>query len=123
MSDLGAIALALPDVERGIACAGTALESATYGVRGRTFLFVSPKDARLKLAASADEARGLGFAVGKNGWATLPLAQLPPARVLQRWIAESHALLGGAAGRTARAASAKKATKKAAKKPTHRGTR
>jgi len=99
MVNLATIARALPGVEQGIACAGTALESRTYQVKGKSFLFVSKQQARLKLAASAPEARKLGFAVGANGWVTLPLDGLPAAAVLERWVGESHALISGAGGR------------------------
>ena len=64
----------------------------------KTFLFVSKKDARLKLSASSAEARRLGCEVGANGWVKLLLDEMPPASVVRRWIAESHGL---AAGRSA----------------------
>lgn len=92
MADLGRIALALPEVEQGIACAGTPLESRTYRTGKKAFLFVAKKQARLKLDASAQQAKRLGFAVGANGWVTLPLDALPAASLVKRWIAESHAL-------------------------------
>ena len=92
MADLGRIALALPDVEKGIACAGTALESRTYQTGKKAFLFVAKTQARLKLEESAQQAEKLGFPAGANGWVTLPLDALPAASVVKRWIAESHAL-------------------------------
>ncbi|HZN37149.1 MAG TPA: hypothetical protein VFD82_00010 [Planctomycetota bacterium] len=95
MVDLGAIARALPGVGEGVACAGTSLESRTYTVNGKAFLFVATKDARLKLTTSAADARTGGFAVGANGWVKLPLGELPPAATVKRWIAESHAAIGG----------------------------
>jgi hypothetical protein len=95
MVDLGAIAHTLPGVGEGVACAGTVLESRTYTVNGKAFLFVAKKDARLKLTTSAKDARTNGFAVGANGWVKLPLGELPPAATMKRWIAESHAALGG----------------------------
>lgn len=119
MKALATIALALPDVTQGVACAGTALESRTYCVGGKAFLFVSGKDARLKLADSAADATALGLLVGANGWVKLSLAALPPPAVMARWIGESHALLaGGAAGE---GAGKKKGAKKAAKKTTAKG--
>ena len=102
MVDLGKIALALVDVDQGIACAGTALESRTYRTRKKAFLFVSTKQARLKLETSAPEARKLGCAVGANGWVTLPLDALPAAPIVKRWIAESHALSSGPGARKKR---------------------
>lgn len=101
MVDLGAIARALPGVGEGTACAGTALESRTWTVNGKAFLFVAKKDARLKLTTSAAVAHTNGFAVGANGWVKLPLDELPPAATVKRWIAESHAAIGG--GKPARA--------------------
>ena len=53
MVDLAKLALALPNLETGIACAGTALESRTYRTGKKAFLFVSRQEARLELAASA----------------------------------------------------------------------
>jgi hypothetical protein len=93
MADIDRIARSLPAVETGIACAGTSLESRTYKVGGKAFLFVSPKDARLKLSTSAADAKKRGFEVGASLWVKLPLASLPPDRVLAKWIAESHAAL------------------------------
>jgi hypothetical protein len=92
MSNLGKIALSLADVEQGVACAGTALESRTYSTNKKAFLFVAKKQARLKLESSIPEARKLGFVVGANGWVTLSLDALPPASAARRWITESHAL-------------------------------
>lgn len=92
MVDLAAIALALPGVEEGVACAGTKLESRVYTAGKKSFLFVSSKEVRLKLAASAQKAKALGFTVGANGWVKLPLDALPAATVLRRWIGESYAL-------------------------------
>lgn len=113
MTDLDRIARSLPEVEVGVACAGTSLESRTWNVGGKAFLFVSKKDVRLKLDVSADEARARGFAVGKNLWATLPLEWLPPERVLTKWIAESHAAMAPKTRATAKPATA---VKKAARK-------
>ncbi len=97
MTNLAAIANALPGVTEGIACAGTSLESRTWKVNEKAFLFVSKKEARLKLESSIAEARKLGVAVGANGWAKFALDAPPPAVVLKRWIAESHAAMGGGA--------------------------
>lgn len=99
MIDLGKLALALPEVVQGIACSGTALESRTYAIGKKSFLFVSKKQARLKLDSSAKEAAKLGFAVGANGWVMLPLDALPANAVVKRWIAESYALNSGAANK------------------------
>ena len=99
---LRSIALALPDTQEGVACAGTPLEARTFQIRGKAFLFVGAKDARLKLAASLAEA--LAFArkapdvcqASANGWVRLTLgAGLPAPAVLAKWLAESHGALAG----------------------------
>lgn len=92
MKALETAARSLAQVSTGVACAGTALECRTYLVAKKAFLFVSAKEARLKLADSAGEARRLGLAVGANGWVKLAADALPAASVLKRWVAESHAL-------------------------------
>jgi hypothetical protein len=112
MPDLAAIALALPDVETGLACAGTSLESRTFATAGKVFLFVGTKEARLKLAASAGEARNLGFPPGATGWVKLPLDALPGAAVLRRWIGESRETAAGTAGSKGSGRAAAKASAK-----------
>ena len=102
MADLGRIALALPDVDQGIACAGTALESRTYRVQKKAFHVLSSSQARVKLDASIPEARKLGFTVGANGWVTVPMDAPPPATVIKRWIAESHSLLSRPAAKNSK---------------------
>jgi hypothetical protein len=94
-------ALCLADVDEGVACPGTALESRTVRRNGKTFLFLRATQVRLKLASSLKEAADLAamapdrFSVGANGWVLVKLdGAAPPLDVLQRWIAESHALLG-----------------------------
>jgi len=103
MEALWAIANRHLDVEAGIACAGTAVESRTAKVRGRAFLFLRPQDARFKLAASAAEAAqpGSGCKVGAGGWchAKLGVADSPPLSVMERWIAESYALMAAPASK------------------------
>lgn len=93
MADIAAIARTLPDVAAGVACAGTKLESRTFRVGTKSFLFLSPTQLRLKLDASVAEAKKLGIGVGANGWTTLSLDALPSVAVLRRWIGESHALV------------------------------
>ena len=113
------IALALPGAEEGVACAGTALESATFHVKKKTFLFVGPATLRLKLDASRREAEALAkkeparFQVGAMGWVTLRYGagDAPPVALLERWIAESHGVIVGS--RAKGAVASKKATKNA----------
>ena len=97
----------LPEVELGIACKGTALESTTYNSNKKAFLFVGAKDARLKRAA---------------GWIKIDLAAPPSDRDLAAWVAESHALVAGSGAKkpVVKKAAAKKT---AAKKPASRKRR
>ena len=99
MSKLTSMALAFPGVGQDVACAGTALESRTFTVHRKAFLFVSGKCVRLKLDRSIAEARRHGAQVGLAGWAKVASDALPPAAVLKRWIAEGHGLIGGGATR------------------------
>jgi len=94
MPSLAAIALALPGVDEGIACAGTALESRTHVANRKAFLYVSADCVRLELDRSVAEARKRGGQVGAGGWTKLAMDGLPPATDLKRWIAESHGLIG-----------------------------
>ena len=97
---LAKAAKALDDVGEGVACAGTVLESKTYTVGGKAFLFLGPKNARLKLADSAQEARALAslsnssVRIGTGGWTTIGFADgsAPADAVLRRWVVESHGL-------------------------------
>ncbi len=97
---LSKAAKALPDVGEGVACAGTSIESKTFTVHGKAFLFVGSKNLRLKLANSASEAGGFAkrpssaVQMGAGGWTTIRLADgdVPEDAVLRRWVAESHAL-------------------------------
>ncbi|MBL8748713.1 MAG: hypothetical protein JNK78_06105 [Planctomycetes bacterium] len=115
MVDLTAIATSLPDVTTGVACAGTPIESTTFLTSKKAFLFVSKKDVRFKLAASAADAKKAGCEVGANGWVKIPLDGLPAAAVLKKWIAESHSLMAPAAKAPRAKAGEKAAAKKRAK--------
>jgi hypothetical protein len=92
------IAMRHPDVEESVACEGTALESATFKARKKTFLFVGKTQARLKLDESLGESRKLASKhpeackVGSLGWVAVSLAPeaSPPLDVLARWIDESY---------------------------------
>ena len=50
-STLVAIAKKLPATEEAIACKGTALESRSFKIAGKAFLFVGPKHALVKAGA------------------------------------------------------------------------
>jgi hypothetical protein len=101
MDALWATATRHPRVEAGVACAGTALECRTAKVGGKAFLFLRQEDARFKLGVSAKEASrpGSGCKVGAGGWCHVLLAgeDAPPLDVMQRWIAESYALMAASA--------------------------
>lgn len=80
------IALAQEGVEEGVACEGTSLESRTFGVKKKNFLFVGSKDIRLKLK--------------KRGWVKIARGDdVPSLATLEEWIAESRALVTGPAPR------------------------
>jgi hypothetical protein len=94
-------AAGLPGTSEGIACAGTALESRTVQVRKKAFLFLGPKEARLKLRESLPEALHLAaqdpvrWRVGSLGWVAVTLAGDDPAvrEVCIRWVEESWRLV------------------------------
>lgn len=95
-------ALALPDVVGGIACAGTALESRTATLRGKAFLFIGPKEARLKLGPSLARAQKLARSnpavrPSASGWVAVSheAAGTLTMTVLRSWVRESHGLFAG----------------------------
>ena len=93
-------ALALPDAEEGIACAGTSLEKRTIKVGKKAFLFLSAKDAMLKLSDSLPAAEELAEAeperckVGAHGWFTITFGDGKsfPSAQLVKWVKESYSL-------------------------------
>ncbi len=99
-SILAEAASRLPGVSESIACAGTALESKTFVVGKKSFVFIGTKDARLKLKHSLFEATELSskprsaIRVGTGGWVTIQLQAevLPSVAVLRRWVKESYGL-------------------------------
>lgn len=98
-----AAGLALPNVEQGIACEGTVLESRTLKVNGRAFLFLSPKKAYFKLGDSYAEAQAAGkkssvVVPGGGGWTSLMWDGDCPVSdaVLRKWVKESYGLMGKA---------------------------
>lgn len=114
---VGAIAMRLPSVEVGIACAGTAAESTTYKVNGKAFLFVRAAALMLKLAESVPEAAKLSakeparYQTGSSGWTTIkrPADAPLPMDKIERWIGESYRLMAASPAR--KAAAKKKAAK------------
>jgi hypothetical protein len=82
------IASALPGVGSGVACKGTSLESTTFTVKKKAFLFMrilgTACELRMKLA-------------GKWEKKLVPL-DAPPHH-LEKWLQESHASIAGRGGR------------------------
>ena len=98
LRDLTRFAAGLDRVTESVACEGTALEKITYQVRGKNFLFLGRNDLLMKLRDGLEEAAELaGVRVGKHGWVTVvpPDASRETRERLERWIAESHAVVGG----------------------------
>lgn len=95
------LALQKEGVEETIACKGTALESASFKVSGKAFLFVSAKEARFKLEASLTQAEAMaqahpgGIKVGTRGWVTLDFGAAVPSSVWEAWVEESYQLMAG----------------------------
>ncbi len=101
-SMLREFALSHDGVDEGVACAGTAIESQTFNVKKKTFLFLEAKDdlliVRFRLKESVPELEKLAkadpaaFETGKFGWSKLTFEdRKPPAKKdLKRWIAESY---------------------------------
>ena len=99
VATLRAAALALPEVEEAIACKGTALECASFKVRGKSFLFAGQKDWKVKLVESQKEAlaKPASCKVGAQGWVTIANGDALPTAVVKRWIGESYRIMAGAA--------------------------
>jgi len=121
------LARTLPDVEQKIACAGTAIEQASFHTGNRSFLFAQRKGdlaiVRFKLEGSvtAAESAANGVEIGKGGWTTcrIPLAKAPSG-ALKRWVRESYGLSAKPKSSPKKAPSKKKAAsrKQVARKKT-----
>jgi hypothetical protein len=98
------VALQHADVEEGLACKGTVVQSATFTVRGKAFLFLRPGRAMMKLEASSAEAKKQAakfpdrYKLGAGGWATVTYTTSKDVSLpmLRRWIAESYGLFAAA---------------------------
>jgi hypothetical protein len=75
------------------------MEALTYRVGKKNFVFLAGDVVRLKLGASAAAVAKLAIAeVGAGGWAKLTVADgTAVPKQLATWIAESYALVVGAA--------------------------
>lgn len=97
-------ALRHPDVQESVACQGTPIESATFKVRGRGFLFLRSGRVMVRLGKSLEEAsRPAGkkpgcFKVGSGGWTTVTFDSPKEAsiKLLEKWIGESYTILASA---------------------------
>lgn len=119
-----------PEVEEGVACAGTPIESRTLKVNGKAFAFFRPGNVMLKLGDSLPEAQAMAAQApqrcqaGAGGWVTVKFGdgEPLPLSVMRRWLDESYALFAGRTGKPAGKGkpAAKKTGKKAASKPVRR---
>jgi hypothetical protein len=89
-----------PGVAEKVACKGTTVESASFHVRGKAFLFLRPASAMVKLDRSRTDVERMATRfpgackTGAGGWTTVSLeAPKVSLAVMKRWIAESHALV------------------------------
>jgi hypothetical protein len=118
---LRAIALRHPNVEESVACKGTVIEQAAFKIQTRTFLFSRDVQMMVKLGDSIPEAQKHAdadpqhFRVG-GPWVTVNFTgnAMPPREMLERWIAESYALMSAPKKAAPKKAAAKKAQAKKA---------
>lgn len=88
-SDLRTLALSLPGASESIACAGTPLESASFKINKKSFLFLGVRHVRLKVGPSlAAAAANPAAKVGAHGWVTLRTDALPGE--IEAWVRESY---------------------------------
>jgi hypothetical protein len=101
LSALRSAALGYPEVQEGLACAGTSAEKRTIKVKNKAFLFLGTADVMFKLRESLAEAAELAakepdrYKVGAHGWVTVTIGNgksLSEKRVA-KWIDESYRLL------------------------------
>jgi hypothetical protein len=92
------IAIRYPGAEEGIACKGTKVESPTFMVGKRAFLFVNSTVARLRLGESQKSAAKLAakepnrYNVGAGGWSKISYGEndVLPLDLLAKWVDESY---------------------------------
>ncbi len=97
-------ALRPADVQESVACKGTAIESATFKVGGRAFLFLRSGRVMVRLDRSQKEASRLAgkkpacYKVGSGGWTTVTFEDPKDVsiKLLERWISESYRVLASA---------------------------
>lgn len=112
-------ALRHANVKQTVACEGTAIESTSYTVNGKAFLFLRPRAAMLKLGKSRDEAVTLAtespatYKVGNGGWTTVAEPGKAPLTLMQKWIAESYALFANGSSKKSPGVQSRRRTKAA----------
>jgi hypothetical protein len=87
-------------VEESIACKGTPIESASFKINKKAFLFLRPAQLMVKLRESLPDASKRAadspdtLQAGASGWVTAKLnaARSVPVAVLERWVDESYRL-------------------------------
>ena len=93
MPALLAFALSLPEAWEDHPWGDTVVK-----VRKKIFAFVGSEQLTVKLeeahahALSIEGAAPTGYGLGKAGWVTVPIADVPPA-VLRDWVEESYRLV------------------------------
>jgi hypothetical protein len=100
----------LSGIEEGVACKGTSLESTTFKVRKKAFLFLRAGEARLKLTESEAEANKLAkseparYKVGSHGWVQLKfdVEEPLPRELIERWVKESYSAFASPASSAAK---------------------
>ncbi len=100
IESLRKVALSCPDTEETLSCKGSAIQSATFKIKGKSFLFVRPGNVMVKLGASFEQAGELAakhpksLKVGKGGWTTVtdPGSKEVPLALLKKWAKESYAV-------------------------------
>jgi hypothetical protein len=128
---LAKVAAALADVEEGIACKGTAVESRTYKCSGKAFLFLRRRNVMVRLRDCLAEAQQLSnenpamYRTGSGGWTTIKWndGDAPPMATLTKWIADSYNGYAGSPSpetKPPKKKAAKKASGKRAARPAAR---
>lgn len=128
---LAKVAAAFADVEEGIACKGTAVESRTYKHGGKAFLFLRRGNVMVRLRDCLTEAQQLSnqnpamYRAGSGGWTTIRWndGDAPPMATLTRWIADSYNSYAGPPSPEAKPPkkkAARKASGKRAERPAAR---
>ena len=101
MESLKTFVLGLPDVQKGVACEGTAVERVTFKAGKKAFLFLGMGDAMVKLKKSLPDASKRAkkepgrYKAGAGGWVKVMWTpeSSPDLDVLKKWVEESYRLM------------------------------